>query len=64
MTMIVIKLVDKSKPDQAAQAKSELEGAGFTVVYEDSADMIGVDATKHTGGDKKYGAGFVIIGKK
>lgn len=63
MTMIVVKLVGNNLVD-VAQAKGELSGTGFTVVYEDSADMIGLDAKKHSGGEKTYGAGYVIIGRK
>lgn len=64
MGAIVIKIVDKNRPDQAAQAEGELEGAGFTITYKDDADIIGVDAIKHGGGEQTYGAGYVIIGKK
>ncbi len=64
MPTIVIKLVDKNKPIEKAQAEGELEGAGFKIVYNDSADMIGVDAVKHGDGEETYSAGYVIIGKK
>lgn len=64
MAAIVIKIVDRDKPDQVAEAQGELEGAGFTITYKDEADMIGIDAVKHGGGQQTYGAGHVIIGKK
>jgi len=64
MGAIVIKLVDINKPDLAAQAEGELEGAGFTITYKDEAEIIGVDAVKHGDGEQTYPAGHVIIGKK
>lgn len=57
--MIVIKLLDNGKPEQVDEAKGELNGC--TVVYEGLVDMIGVDANRQGGGEKKYGAGYVII---
>lgn len=64
MSVIVIKIVNLNDPAGAATAKGELIGAGFTIVYECSADGVGVDAKRHGDGEKKYGPAFVIVGKK
>jgi len=64
MGAIVIKVVDQNRPDLAAQAEGELEGAGFTITYKDAAEIIGVDAVKDGDGEQTYHAGYVIIGKK
>jgi len=62
--LLVIKIIDKYTPEKAAQAIGELEGAGFTVSYSEETDFLGVDARKHGGGERDYGACFVIVGKK
>lgn len=46
MPIIVIKVVDKNNPDAIQQAKGELEGAGFTIQYEQTADQLGIDPTQ------------------
>lgn len=64
MASIVIKVVDKEKPDLVAQARGELTGAGFALSEEMEADMLGVDAEKQGGGEQTYGPSVILIGKK
>jgi hypothetical protein len=64
MKAIVIKIVDRDRPDQAAEALGELQGAGFNITYQDDADGLEVDATKQGSDSQAYGPSFVIIGKK
>ena len=68
MASIVIKLIDKDKPDLVEQARGELIGAEFTIEYEDEADFVGVDVKKNNNGDdgdeQIYGPMVILIGKK
>ena len=61
---MIIKIVDKNNPNGAVEAKGELIGAGFTVVYEGDADAIGVDAKRCGDGEQTYGPAYVIAGTK
>ena len=61
---MVVKIIDKNTPEKAAQAIGELQGAGFTVSYQEQTDFLGVDAKKHGGSEQTYGPCFVIVGKK
>ena len=61
---ICIKIVDKAQPDLVAEAKGELEGAGFEIVSHDEGKWVRVDAVKHGGGEDVYRDAAVIIGQK
>jgi hypothetical protein len=62
MAAIIIKIIDQSKPDLVAQAKGELIGAGFRILGEYEAEMLGVDAVKFGQGEQTYGPATVVIG--
>ena len=64
MASIVIKIIDKNRPDLVAQAEGELTGAGFSISYRNEAELLGVDANKHGNGEQTYGLAVIIIGKK
>jgi hypothetical protein len=61
---IVIKLIDKNRPEDAEVAKGELIGAGYSIVYECEAKAVGVDATKDDNGEQSYGPTIVLVGEK
>ena len=64
MKSIVIKIVDKNSPDLVEQARGELEGADFIIIYEEECDPVRVDATKHGNGVQPYNNAVVLIGEK
>ena len=72
MSSIIIKLIDKNDPDLVQQGRGELTGAGYSIEYEDDADVVGVDVMKNDNGDddnddngeQVYGPTVVLIGKK
>ena len=64
MALIVLKIVDRSRPDLVAQATGELTGAGFSIESQSNADILGVDALKHGGGEQTYSGAVLIVGKK
>ena len=64
MASIVIKIIDKNRPDLVAQAEGELAGAGFSISDRNEAELLGVDANKHGNGEQTYGPAVIIIGKK
>jgi hypothetical protein len=71
MSSIVIKLIDKNKPDLVDQARGELEGAGYAITYEDNADFVGVEVKNNDSNDggnnddeQVYNDMVVLIGKK
>ena len=64
MSLIVIKIVDKNDASGTALARGELEGAGFTIVYENDAEGVLVDANRSGGGEYTYGATWIIVGQK
>jgi hypothetical protein len=64
MSLILIKITDKNDAAGAAQARGELEGAGFSIAYEGDADGVGVDAQRAGGGNDAYDAAWVLVGKK
>ena len=47
-----------------AEAKGELIGAGYSIRYENEAELVGVDATKHGNGEKVYGPAVVLVEDK
>lgn len=61
---MVIKIVDKNSPQEAARAIGELKGAGFAISYQKEVNFLGVDATKHGDGQQTYGPCYVIVGEK
>jgi hypothetical protein len=64
MASIVVKIVKKGDADQIDEAKGVLEGAGFTVEYESSAESLGVDASALNGDKDKYSDATIIVGRK
>jgi hypothetical protein len=60
---VIIKLTDKNKPEEAKVARGELIGAGYLIVYECEAELVGVDATKDGNGQQRYGPTIVLIGE-
>jgi len=64
MSLMVVKIVDKNDAAGAAEARGELEGAGFSIVYSGDADAVSVDATRSGDGEQDYDASWVIVGKK
>jgi len=64
MKSLIIKIVDKNMPDLIGQARGELEGAGFTIIYDQACDPVRVDATKCGNGEQVYHDAVVIIGEK
>lgn len=72
MASIIIKLIDKNDPDLVDQEKGVLTGAGYSIEYEDEADVVGVDVRINGGdndsdddnGEQVYGPAVVLIGKK
>jgi len=64
MSVIMVKITDKNDAAGATQARGELEGAGFAIVYEGDADAVGVDATRAGGSDQSLGAAWVLVGKQ
>lgn len=64
MKSLIIKIVDKNKPDLIEQAKGEIEGAGFSIIYEEACDPVRVDATKWGNGETVYNSTVTIIGEK
>lgn len=64
MESIIVKLIDRNKPDAVAEAKGELIGAGYSIQYEGEAELAGVDAKKHGNGEQVYGPTVVLVGAK
>jgi hypothetical protein len=64
MGSIVIKIIDKKKPDLVEQAIGELEGAGYIISGKREADLLGVDALKIDNGEQTYGPCTIVIGEK
>ena len=64
MASIVIKIIDKNRPDLVAQAEGELLGAGYSFSYKDEAEFLGVDAKKHGNGEQIYNSAVIVVGKK
>ena len=63
MSMIVTKIVSKSDPTGALDARYELEGSGYSIVFEGDADAVAVDATRAGDGEYDYGGSKVIVGQ-
>ena len=64
MKSLIIKIVDKNKPDLIGQARGELTGAGFSIIYDEACDPARVDATKCGDGEQVYNSAVAIIGEK
>ncbi len=64
MESIVIKIVDKGRPDLVARAEGELLGAGFTVAYRNDTPSLLVDARKHDDGQQPYSDAVILIGEQ
>jgi hypothetical protein len=62
MASIVVKIV-RNEIAQIEHAKGVLEGAGFTIEYENSAASMGVDATGHDGDNDTYSDAAIIVGR-
>lgn len=48
----------------AAKAKEEFEDAGYTIVYEDDADVAFIDTFRIGGKDASFNGARVIVGKR
>jgi len=64
MSLVIIKIVNKSDASGAAEARGELEGGGFSIVYEGAADAVSIDATRAGNGEQDYDSSWIIIGEK
>lgn len=62
--MIAIKIVFKDDAVSAAKAKEEFADAGYTIVFEDDADVAFVDTFRIGGKDASYNGARVIVGKR
>ena len=63
MSMIVTKIIPKHDTEGAVEARSELEGSGYSIVYEGEADAVAVDATRVGHEEYDYGGSVVIVGQ-
>jgi len=63
MSMIVTKIVSKSDPIGVRDAIAELEGSGYSIVFEDDADAVAVDATRAGDCEYDFGGSRVIVGQ-
>ena len=62
--MIAIKIVFKDDAVGAAKAKEEFADAGYTIVFEDDADVAFVDTFRIGGKDASFNGARVIVGKR
>lgn len=62
--MIAIKIVYRDDAAGAAKAKAEFEDAGYTIVFEDDADVAFVDTFRIGGKDASFNGARVIVGKR
>lgn len=62
--MIAIKIVHKDDAVGAAKAKEEFTDAGYTIVFEDDADVAFVDTFRIGGKDASFNGARVIVGKR
>ena len=63
MSMIVTKIVAKHDTDGAVEARNELKGSGYSIVYEGDADAVSVDATRAGDCEYDFGGSIVIVGQ-
>lgn len=64
MAAIVIKIVNKNEPTLVAEAEGQLQGAGFVLTFRGEADVLGVDAQKHGGGEQTYHSAVILVGER
>ena len=64
MNFIAIKIVYKDDDAGAAKAKEEFADAGYSIVYEDDADVAFFDSFRIGGNDASYNGARVIVGKR
>ena len=62
--MIAIKIVSRDDDDGAARAKAEFADAGYTIVYEDDADLAFIDTFRIGGKDESFSGARIIVGKR
>ncbi len=62
--MIAIKIVHKDDAAGAAKAKEEFADAGYTIVYEDDADVAFVDTFRVGGKDASFNGARIFVGKR
>jgi len=63
MSMIVTKIVAKKDVNGAMDARNELVGSGYSIVYEGDADAVAVDATRAGDCEYDFGGSRVIVGQ-
>lgn len=64
INFFAIKIVSKDDAVGAAKAKEEFDDAGYTIVYEDDADVAFIDTFRIGGKDASYSGARVIVGKR
>ncbi len=64
INLIAIKIVPKDDAAGAAKAKEYFADAGYTVFYEDDADVAFIDSFMIDGKDESYREARIIVGKR
>ena len=64
MSLIAIKIVYKDDAAGAAKAIEEFTDAGYSIVYEDDADVAFVDTFRIGGKDASFNGARIIVGKR